>query len=237
MSDRMGFFRLFLAGLWLCACAAHAGMPDYQDFPAVGPRLLLWVASERGRSEPELGAARQLAEQGMEVWSLDPANAYFLPQVPSSMDALPVRDLADWLRAAQASGKQVAVFAVARAAVPVLRAAASLGPEPRSRLCVMLMHPNLYTTAEPLDEPAYLDLGKLSGLRVRVLQPRRSAATPWLPGLLDHLARQGATVSDAILENLREDYWAREAPTDFEIAEGRRMGDMLLRQLDAWGCK
>ena len=54
-------------------------MPDYQDFPAAGPRLLLWVASERGRSEPELGAARQLAEQGMEVWSLDPANAYFLP--------------------------------------------------------------------------------------------------------------------------------------------------------------
>jgi len=237
LNDRMRFFRIFLSGLWLCSFAAHAGMPDYQVFPTAGERLLLWMASERGRSEPELAAAQQLAAQGVEVWSLDPANAYFLPQVPSSMDALPVRDLAAWLRAAQASGKRVAVVAVARAAVPVLRAAALLEPERRSRLCVMLMHPNLYTTAEPLDEPAYLDLGDLSGLRVRVLQPRRSAATPWLPGLLDHLARHGATVSDAILENLREGYWARETPTDFEIAESRRMDAMLLHQLDTWGCK
>jgi hypothetical protein len=153
------------------------------------------------------------------------------------MDALPVQELAAWLRSAQAGGKQVTVFAVARAAVPVLRAAALLEPAGRARLCVMLMHPNLYTTAEPLDAPTYLDLGDLSGLRVRVLQPRHSAATPWLPGLLDHLARQGASVSDAVLENLREGYWAREAPTDFEIAEGRRMDAMLLRQLELWGCK
>ena len=233
----MRFFRPFLSRLWLCAFDAHAGIPNYPDFPASGQRLLLWMASERGWSEPELAAARQLAAQGVEVWSLDSANAYFLPQVPSSMDALPAQDLAAWLRAAQASGKQVVVFAVARAAVPVLRAAALLEAERRSRLCVVLMHPNLYTTAEPLDEPAYLDLGDLSGVRVRVLQPRRSAATPWLPGLLDHLAGHGATVSDAILENLREGYWARETPTDFEIAESRRMDAMLLHQLETWGCK
>ena len=233
----MRFFNFLLSGLWLCAFAAHAGMPDYQAFPAAGQRLVLWVASERGRSEPELAAAQQLAARGVEVWSLDPASAYFLPQLPSSMDALPVQDLAAWLRAAQARGKQVTVFAVARAAVPMLRAAALLEPAQRSQLCVVLMHPNLYTTAEPLAAPEYLDLGDLSGLHVRVLQPRRSAATPWLPGLLDHLARHGAVVSDAILDNLREGYWARESPTDFEMAESSRMDAMLLHQLDAWGCK
>ncbi|MGE5318669.1 MAG: hypothetical protein ACM3KD_00680 [Hyphomicrobiaceae bacterium] len=233
----MRFFRVLLSGLWLCASAVHAGMPDYQVFPSTGQRLLLWVASERGRTAPELAAAQQLAARGVEVWSLDPANAYFLPQVPSSMDALPVQDLAAWLRAAQASGKQVAVFAVARAAVPVLRAAALLEAKRRGGLCVMLMHPNLYTAAEPLAEPDYLDLGDLSGLRVRVLQPRRSAATPWLPGLLDHLAQHGATVSDAVLDHLREGYWAREAPTDYEVAESSRMAAMLLHQLDTWGCK
>lgn len=233
----MCFFRWVVIGLWLGASAAHAGMPDYQVFPATGQRLLLWVASERGRTEPELDAASKLAAQGVEVWSLDPANAYFLPQVPSSMEKLPSQELATWLRRAQASGKQVTVYAVARAAVPVLRAAATLEPAWRARLCVVLMHPNLYTAAEPLDAPAYLDFGDLSGLRVRVLQPRHSAATPWLPGLLDHLAHDGASVSDAVLENLREGYWARESPTDFEIAEGRRMDAMLLRQLDSWGCK
>jgi hypothetical protein len=153
------------------------------------------------------------------------------------MEALPVQDMAAWLRAAQAGGKWVAVVAVARAAVPVLRAAALLEPAQRQGLCVMLMHPNLYTVAEPLAEPDYLDVGTLSGLRVRVLQPRRSAGTPWLPGLLDHLARHGATVSHVMLENLREGYWARETPTDFEITESRRMDGLLLREWDAWGCR
>lgn len=233
----MVFFRVFLGALWLCAFAAHAGMPDYQVFPAAGGRLLLWMASERGRSEAELAAAQRLAAQGVEVWSLDPASAYFLPQVPSSMDALPIPDLAAWLRAAEASGKRVAAVAVARSAVPLLRAAAALDMAGRQRLCVLLLYPNLYTVAEPLAEPSYLDLGDLSGLRVRVLQPRRSAAAPWLPGLLDHLARAGATVDSTILENLREGWWARETPTELEIAESRHLDGLLLRELDSWGCK
>src|SRR3569623_1896647 len=112
----MRFLRFFLSGLWLCALTAHAGLPDYQVFPAAGQRLLLWVASERGRTAPEHAAAQQLAERGVSVWSLDPANAYYHPQVPSSMDALPVQYLAAWLRTAQARGKHVTVFAISRAA-------------------------------------------------------------------------------------------------------------------------
>ncbi len=233
----MRFFSVLLLSAWACSFAARADVPDHRVFPARGQQLLLWVASERGRAEPELHAAQQLAAQGVETWSLDLVAAYFLPQLPSSMDAVPPQDLADWLRAAQASGKRVVVYAVARAAVPVLRAAAALEPAERQHLCVMLMYPNLYTVAEPLAEPDFLAVGDLAGLRVHVLQPRRSAATPWLPGLLDHLAKQGATASHAILENLREGYWARETPTEFEIAESRRMDAMLLRELNKGGCK
>ena len=221
-----------MLGLWAFAFGAQAGMPDYQVFPARdGVQLLLWVSSERGRAEPEVRAAQKLAAQGVEVWSLDPMGAYFLPQLPRSMDGVPPHDLADWLRSALASGKRVAVYAVARAAVPVLRAAALLEPAQRSRLRVVLMYPNLYTVAEPLAAPDYLDVGSLKGLRVRVLQPRRSAATPWLPGLIDHLKTHGAKVSHVILENLREGYWARETPTEFEVAESRRMDGLLLREL------
>jgi hypothetical protein len=233
----MRFFRFLLLSLWACSFAARADMPDYRAFPAEGVHLLLWVASARGRAEPELQAAQQLAERGMAVWSLDPVSAYFLPQLPSSMDAVPAQDMADWLRAAQAGGKRVVVYAVSRAAVPVLRAAALLQPVERQQLCVLLMYPNLYTVAEPLSAPDFLEVGSLSGLPVRVLQPRRSAATPWLPGLLDHLARHGASTSQVILENLREGYWMRETPTEFEVAESRRMDVMLLRELNDWGCK
>ncbi|MFZ3040581.1 MAG: hypothetical protein WA108_02130 [Thiobacillus sp.] len=233
----MRFFRFLLLSVWACSFAARADMPDYQAFPAEGARLLLWVASERGRAEPELQAAQQLAERGMAVWSLDPVSAFFLPQLPSSMDSVPAQDLADWLRAAQAGGKRVVVYAVSRAAVPVLRAAALLQPAERQQLCVLLMYPNLYTVAAPLAAPDFLDVGSLSGLQVRVLQPRRSAATPWLPGLLDHLEKQGASTSQVILENLREGYWMRETPTEFEMAESRRMDVMLLRELNDWGCQ
>ena len=232
---RMGCFRFLLLSLCACAYGARADMPEYQVFAAKGGQLLLWVASERGRTEPEVQAAQKLAAQGVEVWSLDLVNAYFLPQLPRSMDEVPQQDLVDWLHAAQAGGKRVAVLAVARAAAPVLKAAAQLEPAQRAGLRVLLLYPNLYTVAEPLAEPDYLEMGALSGLRVRVLQPRRSAATPWLPGLLDHLALQGAAVSHAILENLREAYWARETPTEFEMAESQRMDALLLRELNAWG--
>ena len=233
----MRFFAILVLCLSACSFAVRAELPDHRVFAAEGERLLLWVASERGRAEPELQAARQLAGQGVETWLLDPVDAYFLPQLASSMDAVPQQDMADWLRAAQASGRQVVVYAVSRAAVPVLRGAAALAPAERQNLCVILMYPNLYSVAQPLAEPDFLDVGDLAGLPVRVLQPRRSAATPWLPSLLDHLALHGASVSHAILENLREGYWARETPTDFEIAESRRMDAMLLRELNDWECK
>jgi len=233
----MRLFRWLLLSVWATSFAVRADVPDHQVFPAQGQQLLLWVVSERGRAEPEVHAAQQLAAQGVETWSLDLVAAYFQPQLPSSMDAMPPQDLVDWLRAAQASGKRVVVYAVSRAAVPVLRAVALLQPAERQKLCVMLMYPNLYAVAEPLAEPDFLVVGSLAGLRVHVLQPRRAAATPWLPGLLDHLAKQGATTGHVILENLREGYWMRETPTEFEIAESRRMDAMVLRELNQWGCK
>ena len=101
----MQLAKFLLSGLCACAFTAQAGLPDYQAFPAVGAQRLLWVASEHGRAAPELHAAQQLAAQGVEVWSLDPVNAYFLPQLPGSMDDVPVQDLTDWLRLAQDGGK------------------------------------------------------------------------------------------------------------------------------------
>ena len=234
---RMRFYRFLILVLAVLATSARAELPDYQVFPALGTQLLLWVSSERGRAEPEVQAAQKLAAQGVEVWSLDPLSAFFLPQLSRGMDAVPQQDLADWLRAALASGKRVTVYAIARAAVPVLRAAALLDQAQRRRLGVVLMYPNLYTVAEPLAAPDYLDVGALTSLRVRVLQPRRSAATPWVPGLVAHLKSCGAKVDYVILENLGEGYWARETPTEFEAAESRRMDGLLLRELKTLGRK
>ncbi len=227
---------LLMAGLAGPLGIAAAALPDDQRYPASGDRLLLWVSYERGRAATEISAAEALAEAGVEVWSLDPTSSYFLPQLGRSMDAVPQEDVADWMRAALASGKQVTIYAVARAAVPVLRGLAALEPAQRAAVCVMLMYPNIYREAEPLAEPDYLDFGSLEGVRIRILQPRRSAATPWLPGRLEALQKLGATVSAVILENLRENFWARESPTEFEMSEGRRLDAVLLREMESWGC-
>jgi hypothetical protein len=227
---------LLMAGVTGPLGIAAAALLDDQRYPASGDRLLLWVSYERGRAAAEVSAAEALAEAGVEVWSLDPTSSYFLPQLGRSMDVVPQEDVADWMRTALASGKQVTIYAVARAAVPVLRGLAALEPAQRAAICVMLMYPNIYREAEPLAEPDYLDFGSLEGVRIRILQPRRSAATPWLPGRLEALQKLGATVSAVILENLRENFWAREAPTEFEMSEGRRLDAVLLREMESWGC-
>jgi len=175
----MQLVKFLLSGLCACAFTAQAGLPDYQAFPAMGEQRLLWVASEHGRAALELRAAQKLAAQGVEVWSLDLVNAYFLPQLPGSMDDVPVQDLTDWLQLAQDGGKRVTVLAVARAAIPVLRAAARLDPARRNRLCVLLMYPNLYTVAEPLAEPAYLEVGICPACACACCSP---AARPPRPG-------------------------------------------------------
>ena len=212
------------------ASSVQAAVPDFQIEPAQGSRVLLWVSSERGRADPEAFAGKQLAQQGVTVWSLDVPAAYFLPQLPSSMDRVPADELADWMRAALDSGKQVGVYAVARAAVPVLRAAAQLDMGQRKQLCVLLMYPNLYQSAEALADADYLDTGRLEGLPVRVIQPRRSAATPWLPAQAAHLAGLGAKVSQVILENVREGFWGRETPTPFEIEQGKQLDALIMRE-------
>lgn len=234
---RLGLVALFLLGLGLTGPygIARASLLDDQRYPASGERLLLWVSSERGRDALEASAAEALSAAGVAVWSLDPSSSYFLPQLPRSMDAIPAQDVANWIRAALASGKKLTVYAVARSAVPVLRALAMLKPAERSAICVILMYPNLYSVAEPLAEPDYLVLDALDGATIRVLQPRRSAATPWLPGLVETLRGRGAAVDTTMLENLRERFWARETPTEFEIAEGRRLDTLLLREMESCG--
>ena len=238
MSRRL---RLFLICVAMGVCgllpAARAGLPDTQKFPAAGERLLLWVASEYGRDASELAAARQLAARGIEVWSLDLLDAYFLPPLPASMAQIPLADLVQWLKTAHASGKRVTLYAVGRAAAPLLRAVAQLPSRMRTQLCVLLMHPNLYASAEALADPVYLDLGTLDGVQVRVLQPRRAAGTLWLTGLTEQLAVSGATVEVTMLENLREGFWAREEPTEYEIAESGRLAERLMQEMETQTCR
>lgn len=226
----------FLFGFMLVA-PVQAGLPDARVFPGEGSRILLWLHAEQGRAVPELLAADRLAARGVTVWSYDLAAAYFLPHLASSLDQAPVEELQRWLGGVADSGEQATIYAVSRAAVPLVKALARMDTNQRQRLCVLMMYPNLYVSSESQMEASYLDPGRLDGLRMRVMQPRRSAATPWLPELLAHLEQLGAVVSPVVLEDLRERFWARETPTAFELSETARLDEILYNELNHEACR
>lgn len=217
----------------LLAAAVHAdeaslALPSgetlaYSRYPAEGKDLLLWFASERGLAPAETQAARDLAARGTEVWQFDFVAAFFLPQTNSSMDGIPVGDVRAIFEAARKTGADITIYAVNRAAVPVLRGLAGK----RERTQVLLMHPHFYSSVDTLVGADYLLFADLEGVDALILQPRRSAATPWVENQLAALRADGAKVQLLMLENMREGFWVRESATEFEMAEGKRLAERI----------
>lgn len=225
---------LFAGILALLISAAHAeeaaiALPSgenlaYARYPAAGKDLLLWFASERGLTPAETKAARDLAAKGTEVWQFDLVSAFFLPQVHSSMDGVSVRDMRTILERARATRAGLTIYAVNRAAVPVLKA---LAGQRLPRTKVLLMHPHFYARVDALDGADYLSFGSLRRVDALILQPRRSAATPWAGDQLAALRKDGARAQLLMLEGVREGYWVRDSATEFEMLEGERLAERI----------
>lgn len=197
---------------------------SYARYPAKGGDLLLWFVSERGLAPAEIQAARDLAASGTEVWQFDLTAALFLPQTHSSMDGIKAQDIKAVFDRARKTGAKVTIYAVNRAAVPVLKA---LAGQQNTRTKVMLMHPHFYSSVDVMAGADYISFGNLRGVEVLILQPRRSAATPWVENQLASLRGQKAKVRLLILENVRESFWVRESATEFEIAEGNQLAERI----------
>lgn len=91
-------------------------------YPASGNRLLLWLPSEYGLVDETHGLASRLATAGIEVWQADLLAGHFLPPSPSSINKIPLADIAMVIDYAMSKkGKKVYVFADSRGALLVLR--------------------------------------------------------------------------------------------------------------------
>jgi hypothetical protein len=205
---------------------------DFLRFPAEGGRRVIWVSSERGQAEAERAAARELAKRGVEVWLVDLGFNYFLEADRKGFDAIPAEDMEALLKAASQHDRPV-IVALGRAAVPMLKAYGAWKQDDGrpAHLDYVLMHPNLYADAEALREAHYLVFGNLNGARLLILQPRRSAGVVWLDRQAEALQQQGAQVKNEILERLREGFWARQEPTDYEIEMGQHLANMVWARL------
>ncbi len=240
---------LFPLTLLLTACASlgplsgpvpehlHLAAPsgeqlDYLSYPSDGKQRLIWVSSERGQGETERAAAAQLAKRGVEVWMVDLTFSYMLDGGRKGIDQVPPADIRTMLRAGGRE-KRLVVVAIGRASVPLLSAYGSW-QESEGRpqaLNYLLIHPNLYEEAEPMQDPRYPDFGNLKGAQIVILQPRHSAAALWLDRQAEVLHNQGAVVKNEVLEHVREGFWARQDATEFEVKMGQQLADLIWDRL------
>lgn len=201
-------------------------------FPAQGQTLLLWLPSESGVVAADHKTAAVLAKSGIEVWLPDLHAAYFLPLVRSSMQQIPVADVARVIAQAQQRGKAMYLITSGNGAALALQAAAQLGSN-KSRLTgAILFSPNLFTgTPEPGEEAKYLPVTSRTRLAIFIVQPDHS---PWkwrVEELQSRLQRGGSEVKIQTLPGIRDRFYYREDASPTERAWASRVPELIRNAL------
>lgn len=201
-------------------------------YPAQGNRLLLWLPSESGMLAAEHKTAAVLAKSGIEVWLPDLHAAYFLPVVPSSMQQIPVADVARVIALAQQRDKAVYLVSGGSGAALALQAAAIQNKSKNPLHGAVLFSPNLYTgTPSPGEEAKYLPIASRTRLPIFILQPDYS---PWkwrVEELQTRLQQGGSTVKLKSLPGIRDRFYYREDASPTERAWAARMPELMLNAL------
>lgn len=189
-------------------------------FPSSSKKILLWLPSEDGLVTAEFNTATKLAKSGLEVWLADMHAAYFLPIVPSSMQQIPTKDVAQLIRAVQQrSGKSVYVITAGKGASLALTAAAIKGGNLRGLRGAILLSPTLYVeTPEPGAEAQFIPAISKNRLPVVILQPELSPLRWRIDQLQSRLAQRGATVKVKLLPAVRDRFYYRDDALPQELA-------------------
>ena len=201
-------------------------------FPAQGQTLLLWLPSESGIVAADHKTAAVLAKSGIEVWLPDLHAAYFLPIVRSSMQQIPVADVAGIIAQAQQRGKAVYLITSGNGAPLALQAVAQLGKGKSKVRGAILFSPNLFTgTPEPGEDAKYLPVTSRTRLPIFIVQPDHS---PWkwrVEELQSRLQRGGSKVRVQTLPGVRDRFYYREDASPTERALAPRVPALILNAL------
>lgn len=201
-------------------------------FPAQGKTLLLWLPSESGIVAADHKAAAVLANAGIEVWLPDLHVAYFLPIVRSSMEQIPVADVAQVIAQAQQRGKSVYLISSGNGAALALQAVAQLGNRKSKVRGAILFSPNLFTgTPEPGEDAKYLPVTSRTRLPIFIVQPDHS---PWkwrVEELKSRLQHGGSKVRIQSLPGIRDRFYYRDDMSPAERTWATRVPELTLNAL------
>lgn len=215
---------------------ARNGSVVVKIHPATGNRLLLWLPSEHGFVDETNDLANKLTALGIEVWRADLLAAHFLPPLPSSIQQVPVADIAVVInQAVNKKGKTVTVFADGRGAVLALRGVkywqqAVKTPHTRSLTGAVLLSPNLYVeTPPPGQEVQYLPVVGQSTINSIILQPQMSPWFWWRDRLQARMQQRGSSCEVRVLNGVRDRYFFRADAMAAEIKKATEL-PILIQQ-------
>ncbi len=204
--------------------------------PASGNRLLLWLPSEYGLVDETYALASRLAMAGIEAWQADLFAAHFLPPLPSSINKIPVADIATVIDyATRRKGKNVYVFADGRGALLVLRGVKKWQQSYETVNSgnvkgAVLLSPSLYVEMpQPGQQAQYLPIVGQSVLNTVILQPKMSPWYWWRDRLQAKLRQHGSGCEMRVLEGVRDRFYFRPDATSAEMTLLERL-PLLIRE-------
>ncbi len=166
-------------------------------YPAKGEHLIIWIAPGYSVQERSVQAALQLAENGIEIWEIDLAEAMFLPHSTELMREFSGEYVADLIQAAyKATGKKILLTAQSYGAIPLLsgvRAWQARQPGTPYVAGAILFSPDLYTTVPSLgEEPEYLPIASAANIPIMIFQDGLRGNRWYVDKLIETLVSGGS---------------------------------------------
>lgn len=241
LTGRTGALLALLVLAWMGSTPASAvelpsgtEIPMERFGPADAKTRVLWLPSEYGLRPRSMVVAEGLAERGMEVWVADLHTAYFLAVGRTSLNGVPVEDVAELIEVAKAGTERLVLFVANRAAGIGLHAARLWQQaHPEEKLGgIILLHPNLYVrTPDAGEEPEYLPIASLTNQPIYLFQPELSAKRWHLNTLREQLQQGGSDVFIEPLKEVSDGFIARPDFTEPEVQETQRMAARIERAI------
>ena len=164
---------------------------------------ILWLASTPGIKPRQRQVAKSLAQNNMQVWLVDLAEALFLPHSTQTLRSIPATVVADLISSlSQDSHEQVIVISNSYGAIPALRGIHTWQSRQndQARLTgVILFSPNFFTQVPTLGgNPSFIPELEVTNVPVYIYQAAKNGNRWHLPAVLDVL-QQNAVVYSEIL--------------------------------------
>jgi len=194
-----------------------------ERFSASGDYLIIWLAPEYGLRSNHRFMARQLAQQGIEVWLNDIIESLYLPHSTQSIKQLDGKYVADLIdHAYKTTGKKVILAGDSYAALHALQGAHQWQQKSQKSsyfIGAILFSPSLYAYIPSLGlPPEFMPVSKASNIPIMIYQAQKSGNLTQFKLLTEQLQQHDNPVYSKIIPDVRSLFYTQD-PTREMLAQ------------------